>query len=55
MQVKSVKTGSVFWAACASLSYFYMVSTFCYQFFELFNKDVMYMCLPLLLHSFDGM
>lgn len=26
MQVKSVKTGSVFWAACTSLSYFYMVS-----------------------------
>ena len=25
-QVKSVKTGSVFWAACTSLSYFYMVS-----------------------------
>ncbi|XP_068757359.1 dolichyl-diphosphooligosaccharide--protein glycosyltransferase subunit STT3B-like isoform X1 [Montipora capricornis] len=24
--VKSVKTGSVFWAACTSLSYFYMVS-----------------------------
>lgn len=27
-QVKSVKTGSVFWAACASLSYFYMVGQF---------------------------
>lgn len=26
MQVKSVKTGSLFWAAMASLSYFYMVS-----------------------------
>lgn len=25
-QVKSVKTGSLFWAAMASLSYFYMVS-----------------------------
>lgn len=39
MQVKSVKTGSVFWAACTSLSYFYMVSMY-YQFFELFDKDV---------------
>lgn len=38
MQVKSVKTGSVFWAACTSLSYFYMVSML-YQFIEMFNKD----------------
>lgn len=26
--IKSVKTGSVFWSVAASLSYFYMVSTF---------------------------
>ena len=30
-QVKSVKTGSVFWAACTSLSYFYMVSMYMYD------------------------
>ena len=30
--VKSVKTGSVFWASCTALSYFYMVSPYLTEF-----------------------
>ena len=42
IQVKSVKTGSVFWAACTSLSYFYMVSKILNKHFVYEEKGFMY-------------
>lgn len=45
MQVKSVKTGSVFWAACTSLSYFYMVSKILNKHFVHEEKGFMYFSL----------